>query len=97
MNNAVKYHGRWLAKSSDAYALFDKKEFAKLDELLKDVDTKFTKSTGGHDAVNYSIGQTVTEYEFEQWINVDGPAMSLAFGARFTPVGPRMRLLTVSE
>lgn len=40
MNNAVKYRDMWLAKNSDAYALWALKEFKKLDAHLKELDRK---------------------------------------------------------
>lgn len=40
MNNAVNYKGLWLAKNSEAYFLWDLKEFKKLDAHLKELDRK---------------------------------------------------------
>lgn len=40
MNNAVFYRNTWLAKTSDAYALYALKEFKKLDAHLKELERK---------------------------------------------------------
>jgi hypothetical protein len=40
MNNAVMYKGQLLAKNSEAYFLWDVKEFKKLDAHLKELDRK---------------------------------------------------------
>lgn len=40
MNNAVNYRGMWLAKNSDAYKLWELKEFKKLDAHLKEVEQR---------------------------------------------------------
>jgi hypothetical protein len=36
----MNYKGIWLAKNSEAYSIWEKKDFAKLDKHLKDLDTK---------------------------------------------------------
>lgn len=36
----IVYRGVILAKNSEAYDLYEKKEFAKLDKLMKEVDQK---------------------------------------------------------
>jgi hypothetical protein len=40
MKNAVQYKGQWLAKASDAFEMFEKKEFAQLDKHLKELEQK---------------------------------------------------------
>ena len=35
MNNAVEYRGVWLAKGSESYALWEKKDFKKLEKHMK--------------------------------------------------------------
>lgn len=36
----VYYKGLWLAKNSDAYKLWESKDFQKLDKHLKELDNK---------------------------------------------------------
>ncbi len=36
----VEYKGSWLAKNSDAYALWEKKDFKKLDQHMKEVEQR---------------------------------------------------------
>jgi len=40
MNGAVEYKNVWLAKNSTAYELWEKKDFAKLDKHMKELDNK---------------------------------------------------------
>lgn len=38
MSSMVKYRNMWLAKNSDAYDMWEKKDFAALDKHLKSLD-----------------------------------------------------------
>jgi hypothetical protein len=40
MKNAVLYKDIWLARNSEAYHMWDTKDFGKLDKHLKELDTK---------------------------------------------------------
>jgi hypothetical protein len=56
----VFYKGVVLMKSSEALDLYEKKEFAKLDQHLKEVNAKYEKLQGGPlpaHLVNFKIGE----------------------------------------
>jgi len=40
MKNAVEYKGIWLARNSESYEMWEKKDFAKLDKHMKELDVK---------------------------------------------------------
>ena len=41
MSNSANYKGETLMKNSEAYSLWEKKEYAKLDQHLKEVNQKY--------------------------------------------------------
>lgn len=55
---SVKYRHHNLARNSEAYELYSKSEFNKLDALLKDIDARYRKLHGEFPAhlVDYKIG-----------------------------------------
>ena len=47
MNNAVKYKDLWFARNSQAYSLYEAKEFVKLDKLIAEVNATYKRMTYG--------------------------------------------------
>ena len=46
MNGYIFYKDRWLAPNGEAYALHQKKEWSKLDILVKFVDANYKRMSG---------------------------------------------------
>ena len=58
--SAVNYKNHRLSRNSEAYSLYEKSEFVKLDALLRDVDQRYRKLQGCElpdHLVNYQVGK----------------------------------------